>query len=156
MRKVLVLMTLAALALVGVAPAASAGGTTAEVYYEFVAPEDVTFIPACTPGPDNPTCDPRGPGSVLISVGTLSETQGGAPVGSIKTECVTTKVVDGDYYGYCFDTLNVGNEKIVAHGEINQSAVERFEPATLDVMGGGTLEVAQIVFPNEFRLTLTR
>jgi hypothetical protein len=64
------------------------------------------FIPACTSGPQNPTCDPRGPGSVLISVGSLARTQGGAFVGSVSTYCTTTRKVGADYYGYCVDVLN--------------------------------------------------
>ena len=56
-------------------------------------------------GPQNPTCDPRGPGSVLISVGSLARTQGGPSVGSVSTYCTTTRKVGADYYGYCVDVL---------------------------------------------------
>ncbi|TDC92502.1 hypothetical protein [Actinomadura sp. 7K507] len=66
------------------------------VYYETVADGDTQFIPACTPGPDNPTCDPRGAGSKLISTGSLSYTQGGATIGSVHTECTTTRKVGAD------------------------------------------------------------
>jgi hypothetical protein len=158
-----ILKTLAAAATVGIgllapglaAPASAAGGVP-DVLYELVGADDVTFVPACVPGPSNPTCDPRGPGSVLVSTGDLSTTQHGPAVGTIKTTCLTTRVVAGDYYGYCVDVLRVGAAVRIGHGEINESAMERFVPQYVDVVGGGRLQIDQIVYPNEFRLTYRR
>lgn len=153
MRRILVPLFVA-LALFGVvaAPASAATGRT-YVYYETVAPGDVVFIPACVPGPANPTCDPRGPGSVFISSGTLSYSQGGPAIGRITTKCTTTFKWGNDYFGYCVDTLYTPQGTFVATGEINESALERYEPQTLNVYRG-TLTVQQVVYPNVFKLTL--
>jgi hypothetical protein len=153
MRRIVVLLV-AALATLGVvaSPASALTGRT-YVYYETVAPDDVVFIPACVPGPTNPTCDPRGPGSVLISSGTLSYTQGGAAIGHVTTKCTTTFKYGNDYFGYCVVTLYTPQGTFVATGEINESALERFVPQTLNVHRG-TLTVQQVVYPNVFKLTL--
>lgn len=153
MRRILVLV-FAALATLGVvvSPASATTGRT-YVYYETVAPEDVIFIPACTPGPTNPTCDPRGPGSVLITSGTLSYTQGGPVIGRVTTKCTTTFKYGNDYFGYCVVTLYTPQGIFTATGEINESALERFVPQTLNVHRG-TLTVQQVVYPNVFQLTL--
>ena len=155
MRRIVVLLSAAVVALLLGAPGATAAGTTTTtlVYYETVAPEDVVFIPACTPGPTNPTCDPRGPGSVLITSGTLSYTQGGPAIGRVTTYCVTTFKYGNDYFGRCTVTLYTPQGTFVATGEINESALERFVPQTLNVHRG-TLTVQQVVYPNVFRLTL--
>ena len=150
----------AAAALLVTASPASATTTTVRnatstVYYETVPAADVIFVPACTPGPTNPACDPRGPGSVLISRGDLSLTQGGPSVGTVRTVCVTTFKSGNDYYGWCVVTLTVDGRVITATGVINESALERFEPQRLKVRDG-TLTIEQVVYPNVFRLTLTR
>ncbi|WP_336213168.1 hypothetical protein [Nonomuraea sp. LPB2021202275-12-8] len=155
MRRFLIALA-ATLALFGLAPAGPAfAASSTEVYYETVAEGDVSFIPACTPGPQNPTCDPRGPGSVLTSKGTLAATQGGPAVGSITTTCVTTRKVGADYYGACYDKLVTPSGTRIALGEINESGLERYEPQTLCLtLPHGTLTIQQIVYPNVFKLTL--
>ncbi|NUR29784.1 MAG: hypothetical protein HOV83_28705 [Catenulispora sp.] len=152
MRKLLI----AAAAACAAIALASTPASATTVYYETVGPNDVTFIPACVPGPSNPTCDPRGAGSVFISVGTLSYTQGGSPVGSINTKCTTTHKVGNDYYGLCEETLHRPGGDITAVGEINESGLERYEPQHLSIAGppGGTLTVLQVVYPNVFKLTV--
>jgi len=158
MRTILAAITLALATLGYTAAPATAGtsGTTTVVYYETVAEGDVEFIPACTPGPQDPACDPRGPGSVLISTGSLSYTQGGATVGSVRTTCITTRRVASDYYGVCVVTLTTPEGTFVAVGEINESGLERYEPQRLRLAGArGTLTVQQVVYPNVFRLTVT-
>ncbi|WP_433136158.1 hypothetical protein ACQPZ8_28450 [Actinomadura nitritigenes] len=155
MRKVLITFALA-LAGVGVAVSPASAATT-NVYYETVADGDTQFIPACTPGPDNPTCDPRGAGSRLISTGSLSYTQGGATIGSVHTDCTTTRKVGNDYYGFCTDTLTTPQGNSVAVGEINESALERYEAQNLTLTGAhGCLTVQQVVYPNVFKLTVKR
>jgi hypothetical protein len=154
MRKLLALFVVVA-ACVGLIASPASAATTL-VYYETVAPEDVQFIPACVPGPENPACDPRGPGSVLISTGTLSATQGGPAVGSVYTKCTTTRKVGADYYGFCLVVLTTPQGKFIAVGEINETGLERYEPQRLTLVGArGTLTVQQIVYPNVFRLTVT-
>lgn len=154
MRRILTVLALAfALATVGLSGVAQARTTT--VYYETVGDNEVTFIPACLPGPGNPTCDPRGAGSILYSHGALAATQGGAKIGDVYTLCVTTRKVGNDYYGFCTDVVVTPTGTVIATGEINESALERFVPQTLQVAGGGTLTVQQVVYPNVFRLTVT-
>ncbi|MDX6742418.1 allene oxide cyclase barrel-like domain-containing protein [Actinocorallia sp. A-T 12471] len=135
------------------ATSASAGS---RVYYETVGEGDVEFIPACIPGPQNPGCDPRGAGSVFISWGDLSYTQGGAAVGTVRTECTTTHKVGDDYWGFCQDDLVTPEGNFTAIGLINETGLERYEPQTLFIAGppGGSLEVQQIVYPNVFKLTV--
>lgn len=152
-RFIFLLSALFAVLLVGAQPASASGTGTTLVYYETVAEGDVVFIPACTPGPTNPTCDPRGPGSVLSSVGSLSYTPGGPQVGTVRTYCVTTFKYGNDYFGRCIVTLYTPQGTFVATGEINESALERFVPQTLNV-NRGTLTIQQIVYPNVFKLTL--
>ncbi|MBA2890147.1 hypothetical protein [Nonomuraea soli] len=154
MRKLLAALAVSAAALCLVTGPANASGS--RVYYETVAPGDVQFIPACIPGPNNPTCDPRGPGSVFTSVGSLSYTQGGAAIGSITTECTTTHKIGNDYYGFCEDVLTTPQGTFTAVGSINETGLERYEPQTLSIAGppGGTLTVQQIVYPNVFKLTV--
>lgn len=153
-RKASVLVA-AAFAAVALAPF-SASATGGQVYYETVGQNDTVFIPACQPGPDNPTCDPRGAGSRFISDGTLSLTQGGASVGSVHTDCSTTGKTGDDYYAVCTDTLKVGSSTVTAVGYLNESAMERFVPQVIPVAapGGGSLTIQQIVYPNVFKLTL--
>lgn len=156
MRKFLLLLVAALGLAVLPATAASAGSTL--VYYEKVGADDVVFVPACTPGPQNPTCDPRGPGSWFSSVGDLSRTQGGTKIGTVTVFCLTTRKVGADYYGHCTEVLYTPEGIFEARGEINETGLERFEPQRLALVkpGPGTLTVQQIVFPDEFRLTVTR
>ncbi|MBW8485881.1 hypothetical protein [Actinomadura parmotrematis] len=155
MRTFLTGLAVTAAALGAMAVPASAASTN--VYYETVADGDTQFIPACIPGPDNPTCDPRGAGSVLISNGSLAYTQGGATVGSVSTRCTTTRKVGNDYYGVCTDVLTTPQGKFTAVGEINESALERYEAQNLCLTGAyGTLTVQQVVYPNVFKLTVAR
>ncbi|WP_084965103.1 FAD-binding protein [Thermoactinospora rubra] len=64
-------------------------------------------------------------------------------------------VDDGLVVGHCTDTLRVPEGRFTAVGEINETALERYEPQTLTLTGRrGTLTVQQIVYPNEFKLTL--
>lgn len=151
------LVTLCAVLMASVGLAASpASASTTLVYYETVAPQDVQFIPACTPGPQNPTCDPRGPGSVFISTGTLSTSPGGPSVGSVFTKCTTTRKVGADYYGFCVDVLKTPHGQFTAVGEINETGLERYEAQRLKLVGAyGSLTVQQVVYPNVFRLTVT-
>ncbi|GAA3191211.1 hypothetical protein ACFO1B_40765 [Dactylosporangium siamense] len=155
MRRFLLLLSTVVAALLVTGQAAHATGGSTTVYYETVADGDVTFIPACIPGPGNPTCDPRGPGSVFISTGALSATQGGTGIGTVTTSCLTTFKYGADYYGFCTDTLYTAQGVVVATGEINESGLERFEPQTLNVHRG-TLTVQQVVYPKVFKLTLRR
>lgn len=155
MRKALITFALA-LAGLGLTAAPAAAGTTS-VYYETVADGDTQFIPACIPGPDNPACDPRGAGSKLISTGSLAYTQGGASIGSVHTECTTTRKVGADYYGFCVDTLTTPQGTYIGVGEINESALERYEAQKLVLAGArGCLTVQQVVYPNVFKLTVDR
>lgn len=153
MRKIVAVL---ALAFGGLGFAAlPAGASTGQTYYE--TDTSVQFIPACTPGPANPTCDPRGPGSILSTSGTLSYTQGGATVGTISTSCTTTNKTGSDYYAVCTDTLSTPGGTITAVGYVDESALERYVPQNLSVAGppGGVLTVQQVVYPNVFRLTLS-
>lgn len=153
MRKLLALFTVVVASMGLIASPASAATTL--VYYETVAPQDVQFIPACIPGPENPACDPRGPGSVLISTGTLSATQGGPVIGSVHTRCTTTRKVGADYYGFCVVVLTTPQGKFIAVGEINETGLERYEAQQLTLVGArGSLTVQQVVYPNVFRLTV--
>lgn len=154
MRKIALVLALCFAGALAAAMPASA--STGQVYYETVPADGVQFIPACIPGPSNPTCDPRGPGSVLIDQGTLSYTQDGPAVGSISTKCTTTNKTGGDYYAVCTDTLNTPQGTIVAVGYLNESAIERFQPQTIPVASppGGSLTILQVVYPNVFKLTL--
>jgi hypothetical protein len=87
---------------------------------------------------------------VLISVGSLARTQGGASVGSVSTYCTTTRKVGADYYGYCVDVLYTPEGVFEARGEINEAGLERYEPQSLPVVAPhrGSLTVQQIVYPN--------
>ena len=154
MRKLALVLPLVAAGAIAAAVPAHASG---QVYFETVPSDGVQFIPACIPGPSNPTCDPRGPGSVLIDNGTLSYTQGGATIGTIATKCTTTNVTNGDYYGVCTDTLNTQSGTITAVGYLDESAIERFQPQTIPVSSppGGGLTIQQVVYPNVFQLTLS-
>lgn len=153
MRRILALITTlaAALAALLVGGAGTAAAATTLVYVEQTT--SVRFVPAIG------APDPRGPGSVLISEGTLS--QDGEVVGTVYVQCYTTRVVDGDYYGYCIQTLVVPGGALFASGEINESALERFVPQSIPIVAGagvyggatGTLEIQQTRFPDEFRLT---
>lgn len=143
-----------ALLLAGV-PAVVSTASAATVVSYTEKTTSVNFVPAI----GEP--DPRGAGSVLFSTGDLYE--GSDVVGSVNVTCETTRVVDGDYYGYCEQTLEVPGGALYARGEINETALERFEPQTIEIFAGagiyadqsGTLEIQQIVFPDEFVLTAT-
>jgi hypothetical protein len=153
MRKLLAMLTVVVACLGLIASPASAATTL--TYYETVAPQDVQFIPACVPGPENPACDPRGPGSVLISTGTLSATQDGPVIGSVYTKCTTTRKVGADYYGFCLVVLTTPQGRFIGVGEINETGLERYEAQQLTLVGArGSLTVQQIVYPNVFRLTV--
>lgn len=144
----LVVLALAALALVGGTAVAQAATTL--VYQEVTT--SVVFIPSSGP-------DPRGAGSVIISKGDLL--QNGTKVGTIDLTCTTTRKVGADYYGYCEETLTVPGGALFARGEINESALERFEPQTLAIYAGGgiyggrigTLKIQQTTYPDKFTLT---
>jgi len=139
-----------------IAAAVPAHASTGQVYYETVPATGTTFIPACIPGPSDPTCDPRGPGSVLIDNGTLSYTQDGAVIGTISTRCTTTNETGGDYYAVCTDTLDTPSGTTTAVGYLDESAIERFQAQTIAVAGppAGSLTIQQVVYPNVFQLTL--
>ncbi len=62
-----------------------------------------------------------------------------------------------DYYGFCVDTLNTPQGKYIGVGEINESALERYEAQKLALVGAwGRLTVQQVVYPNVFKLTVDR
>lgn len=156
MRKIAFVLPLALAGAAAFAVPAAASASTGQVYYETVPANGVQFIPACIPGPNNPTCDPRGPGSILIDNGTLSATQNGPAIGTISTTCTTTNKTGGDYYAVCTDTLNLPSGQITAVGYLDESAIERFQPQTIPVASppGGGLTIQQVVYPNVFQLTL--
>lgn len=154
-----VLAALAGLAVaVGVAlvPATAASASTTRVYFEKTPANGVVFVPACTPTPVNPTCDPRGPGSWFTSTSPLSYTRGGPQIGTVSVFCLTTRKTGADYYGNCTEVLYTPQGIVKAVGEINESGLERFEPQSLPVVDGGvgTLTVLQVTYPDEFKLTL--
>lgn len=137
--------------------AVAAGTTSASAASTLVFTEkttSVTFVPAVG------SSDPRGAGSVLITQGTLSKD--GSAVGTVYVTCRTTRQVGTDYYGYCEESLVTGNGAIFAHGEINESALERYQAQSLQVYAGGgvyggatgTLTVQQVVYPDTFTLTV--
>ena len=74
-------------------------------------------------------------------------------IGRVTTYCVTAFKYGNDYIGRCTVTLYTPQGVFVATGEINESALERYVPQTLNTHRG-TLTVQQIVYPNVFRLTL--
>lgn len=137
-------------------PASAASASQSLVYFEKVAPEDVIFVPACVPGPQNPTCDPRGPGSWFSSVGDLSRVQGGPAIGQVTVYCLTTRKVGPDYFGLCTEVLYTPEGTFEARGEINESALERFVPQQMPLFNGGTgaLTVQQITYPDQFVLVV--
>ncbi|GAA3191145.1 hypothetical protein ACFO1B_40725 [Dactylosporangium siamense] len=153
MRKAFVAAAVAALGS-ALLPATAAHASTHVTYYETAG--SVIFVPACTPTPADPTCDPRGAGSWFSSTGPLSLTQGGAAVGSVSTYCLTTRKVGADYYGTCTDVLYTPAGTFEATGEINESALERFVPQQLPLTNGhtGTLTVQQVTYPDVFVLTV--
>jgi hypothetical protein len=151
-RSLVTVLAIAALGVLGLT-APSAQAATTLTFREVTT--SVTFLPASGP-------DPRGAGSVFISEGDL--VQNGQRVGTVYVNCLTTRKVGADYYGYCRETLTVtGKGSIFAEGEINESALERFVPQTIAVTGGagayagrtGSLRIQQVVFPTEFVLTVT-
>lgn len=154
MRRALAFIAVIAGALAVGAPSAMA--SSALVYQEVVPATGTTFIPACTPGVGGCT-DPRGPGSVLITQGNLL--QNGSQVGSVTVFCTTTSVVNGDYYGYCEESLKVPGGAIFAHGTVDESAIERFQPQSIAIYAApglgstGTLTIQQTVYPDQFQLT---
>lgn len=156
MRKGLALIVATAgLMLASASPAMAA----TQVYDEVVPDTGVIFIPACIPGVTPGCTDPRGPGSVLISFGDLL--QNGTKVGTVTLVCTTTAKIGADYQGNCDETLYLANGTLKASGQVNESAIERFEPQRIRITGGtgayagkgGTLTVLQTKYPNEFRLT---
>lgn len=155
----IVAAVVAAFGTVAMLPSAAVHAATPNqyVYFEKVAPEDVVFVPACVPGPQDPTCDPRGAGSWFASVADLTRVRGGAAVGVVTVFCLTTRKVGADYYGHCTEVLHTPEGTFEASGEINESALERFVPQQMPLVSGGpgVLTVQQVTYPDEFVLTVS-
>lgn len=152
LRRVVAVLAVSMLGVLGLTMPSAQAATTL-TYREVTT--SVQFIPASG-------ADPRGAGSRFISKGDLL--QNGVKVGVVDVDCITTRQVAGDYYGFCRETLVItGKGSIYAEGEINESALERFVPQTIPVKASsgvfgnrtGTLKIQQVVFPTEFVLTVT-